>query len=77
PEFWMEKVRRAAPQALVAWGAALSAFYAKSLRQNRCFLILPHLKMECKPLATAGKSYYNKKRATAPGKQAENRKVSK
>ena len=34
PEFWMEKVRRAAPQALVAWGAALRALYAKILRQN-------------------------------------------
>ena len=34
PEFWMEKVQRAAPQALVAWGAALRAFYAKILRQN-------------------------------------------
>ena len=34
PEFWMEKVRRTAPQALVAWGAVLSALYAKILRQN-------------------------------------------
>ena len=45
PEFWMEKVRRAAPQALVAWGAALSALYAKILRQNRCFLMLTHLRV--------------------------------
>ena len=43
PEFWMEKVRRAAPQALVAWGAALSALYAKILRQNRRFLASPRL----------------------------------
>ena len=43
PEFWMEKVQRAAPQALVAWGAALRALYAKILRQNRRFLMLTYL----------------------------------
>ena len=39
----MEKVQRAASQALVAWEAALRALYAKILRQNRCFLMLTHL----------------------------------
>ena len=47
PEFWMEKVRRAAPQALVAWGAALSALCAKILRQNRRFLTSPRLSLFC------------------------------
>ena len=46
----MEKVQRAAPQALVAWGAALRALYAKILRQNELplgklrFLASPRLK---------------------------------
>lgn len=43
----MKKVRRAAPQALVALRAALRALYVKILRQNRCFLAPPRLAGAC------------------------------
>ena len=41
PGFWMKKAQRAAPQALVACGAALRVLCAKILRQNRRFLMPP------------------------------------
>ena len=43
PGFWMEKAQRAAPQALMAWGAALRVLCVKILQQNRRFLMPPRL----------------------------------
>ena len=43
PGFWMKKAQRAAPQALVACGAALRVLCVKILQQNRRFLMPPRL----------------------------------